>query len=139
MADKENTKSGPPRIALGDYKSARHSLSRFIRQYFRRELDTEHFRTLCYGLNILLSFDKHERDCEIDKRLTALEQKTGNFNITISADEFAGICDENMNLKQSVVGTETAAELKPAPAVEGLLSNPMEAEKPMTKPQRLKL
>jgi hypothetical protein len=44
-----------------------------------------------------------------------------------------------MNLKQSVVGTETAAELKPAPAVEGLLSNPMEAEKPVTKSVRLKL
>jgi hypothetical protein len=68
MADSEKKKAGPPRIALGDYKSARHSLARILRMYFRKELDTEHFRNLCYGLNILLSYDKFEKESELENK-----------------------------------------------------------------------
>jgi hypothetical protein len=91
MADNENKKAGPPRIALGDYKSARHSLARIIRMYFRKELDTEHFRNLCYSLNILLSYDKFEKETELERRMSELENRRGQLTLSITPQEMIGL------------------------------------------------
>jgi hypothetical protein len=91
MADNEKKKSGPPRIALGDYKAARHSLARIIRLRFRKEIDSDLFRDLVYGLNALLGFDKFEKESALEKRLSDLENKRGGIVFNATLGEITGL------------------------------------------------
>jgi hypothetical protein len=91
MADNEKKKSGPPRIALGDYKAARHSLARIIRLRFRKEIDSDLFRDLVYGLNALLGFDKFEKESALEKRLSDLENRRGQITLAITPEEAIGL------------------------------------------------
>jgi hypothetical protein len=151
IADSEKKKAGPPRIALGDYKSARHSLARILRMYFRKELDTEHFRNLCYALNILLSYDKFDKENELERRLTELENKRGQFSIRITPEEMSGL-DPNNRDKRILELLEKAGYTQaetpqaeaipdPVPAIPELPEQPqpeqIQPERPQ--PRRLKL
>jgi hypothetical protein len=137
MADNENKKAGPPRIALNDYKSARHSLARILRMYFRKEIDTEHFRNLCYGLNILLSFDKFEKETELERRLGELENKNGQIVLKITPEEAVGLDGYPYPNRE-----EKAGYIKPEEAEAVLVPDdpaPLILEAQPTQPRRLKL
>jgi hypothetical protein len=140
MADSENKKAGPPRIALGDYKAARNSLARILRMYFRKELDTEHFRNLCYGLNVLLSFDKFEKESQ-------LEIKSGRFVLDISAQKVLELDRDGREKRILELLQKTGYEKEPVemetpipqadiPPVPTILELP---EQPQSQPRRLRL
>jgi hypothetical protein len=44
---------------------------------FRGELQSDVYRDLIYGLNALLSYDRFEKETELEKRLVTLEEKAG--------------------------------------------------------------
>jgi hypothetical protein len=89
MADSAKEK----RLALNDYKAARHSLARILRMRFRGEIDSATFRDMVSGLHCLLGFDKLQKETELEKRLGELENKRGQFVINITPEEAIGLDD----------------------------------------------
>ena len=63
----------PQRLALKTTKSVRQTLCRLIRLRFTDAINAAVYRDLLYGLNILLALDKHLTECELIKRIEALE------------------------------------------------------------------
>jgi len=63
------------KIPMRTHQEARHVLTRFIRAYNNGELEDQKFRSLCFGLNILLSFFKTEKEFDFEERLVALEER----------------------------------------------------------------
>ena len=69
----------PPRgmeniqLRMNTLEKSRQSLTRVIRMYTKGEIDHEGFRDIVYGFAGLLSYWKLEKDCEIEKRLDAIE------------------------------------------------------------------
>lgn len=63
------------RLNLSTLEATRKSYSRVLRAYARRELDTEYFRALIYGLTGLLNYWKTEKDLEIEKRIEEIEKR----------------------------------------------------------------
>lgn len=61
------------RLNLTTLEATRKSYSRVLRAYARRELETDYFRALIYGLSGLLQFWKTEKELEIEKRIEAIE------------------------------------------------------------------
>jgi hypothetical protein len=141
MTDNEKKKSGPPRIALGDYRAARHSLARIIRLRFRKEIDSDLFRDLVYGLNALLGFDKFEKESALEKRLSDLENKRGQITLAITPQEAIGL-DPDEREQRIIELLQKAEYMKmpqadvppapdPAPVIQELPEQPQ--------PRRLKL
>jgi hypothetical protein len=77
MADSTDTAQDKRRLALNDYKTARHSLTRLLRMRFRGEIDTETYRDMIKGFQALLSYDKLEKEIDLERRLDALEIRAG--------------------------------------------------------------
>jgi hypothetical protein len=148
MADNGHKKMGPPRISLGDSAAARRSLARIIRLRFRKEIDNELFRDLCYGLNILLAYDKFEKESQ-------LETKNGRLVLNVTQAEMDGLDDVTRlspcerderitELLQKMGCEEKAAEPEPPqadiPPVPELVPTISDApEQPQSQPRRLKL
>jgi hypothetical protein len=82
MADSVKEK----RLALNDYKAARHSLARIIRMRFRGELESDVYRDMVYGLHCMLGFDKLQKETELEKRLNAIEQQRSGVLDTFDID-----------------------------------------------------
>lgn len=59
------------------HQEARHVLTRFIRSYNNCELEDQEFRSVCFGLNILLSFFKTEKE-EEHRKNKSLDIEQGN-------------------------------------------------------------
>jgi hypothetical protein len=146
------------RLALNDYKAARHSLARVLRMRFRGELDSATFRDMVYGLHCLLGFDKLQKETELEKRLSDLENKRGQLTLSITPAEAVGLDPDErderiMELlqkgeymekmgymkipdKMSVAGTEpVTSDVTPIP--DPLCQNSDEVKQPQ--PRRLKL
>ena len=64
----------PQRLALKTTKSVRQTLCRLIRLRFTDTINATIYRDLLYGINILLSLDKHLHETDLDKRIEQLEQ-----------------------------------------------------------------
>jgi hypothetical protein len=60
---------------LDNLKEAQGELSRLIRAYYRDEIETAKFKTLVYAFSVLLNYQKTAQEQELEKRLTALEEK----------------------------------------------------------------
>ncbi len=60
---------------LDNLKEAQGELSRLIRAYYRDEIETAKFKTLVYSFSVLLNYQKTAQEQELEKRLTALEEK----------------------------------------------------------------
>jgi hypothetical protein len=87
MDDKENKKSGPQRLSLSNARAARHTLTRLIRLRFNGKIDSQNFRDLTYALNVLLGFDKLEKQTELAK----LENKQGGIVFSPTLGELTGL------------------------------------------------
>jgi hypothetical protein len=79
------------RLALNDYKAARRSLARVLRMRFRGEIDSATFRDMVYGLHCLLGFDKLQKETELEKRMSELENKRGRLTLSITPEEAIGL------------------------------------------------
>jgi hypothetical protein len=149
MADNENKKMGPPRIALNDAAAARRSLSRVLRMRFRGELDSATFRDMVYGLNCLLGFDKLQKETEMERRLAGLENKRGQIMLNITPAEAIGLDPDErekriIELLEKMGYEEKAAEPEPPqadipPVPEPVPTIPDAPEPPQSQPRRLKL
>ena len=61
------------RFPLKSQKSARNSLARITREFYRGEHDVDRFRALVYSMSILLNYFRFEAELDYEKRLTAIE------------------------------------------------------------------
>ena len=62
-------------LRLNTLENCRQSFNRIARAYHRDEIPTEKARTLAYLLNGILQYWKLEKECEIEKRLEAIEAR----------------------------------------------------------------
>jgi len=76
MAETGNGKREPikRRLSLGNSGAARNSLCKLIRQRYNNSIDSALFCDLVYAINVLLGFDKHILESELNKRIEQLEQ-----------------------------------------------------------------
>jgi hypothetical protein len=116
--------------------------------YFRQEIDTEHFRNLCYGLNILLSYDRLGKETELEKRLAELEQKKGSVVFNVTPQEMDGLdyvdwrTARIQELLQKAGYTEKEtpqADISPAPESVPVIQELPEPQPEQPQPRRLKL
>jgi hypothetical protein len=61
------------RINTATHETARLALGRLLREYQRGDIGSQAFRDLCYGMNLLLAYFRHEADVQIETRLDAIE------------------------------------------------------------------
>ena len=61
------------RFPLKSQKSARNSLARITREFYRGEHDVDRFRALVYAMGTILNYFRLEADLDYEKRLTAIE------------------------------------------------------------------
>jgi hypothetical protein len=136
MADSVKEK----RLALNDYRAARHSLARVLRMRFRNEIDSATFRDMVYGLHCLLGFDKLQKETELEKRLTELENRRGGQSevILMNPDQQDKRILELLEKAGYTQAETPQAEVipDPIPAIPDLPEQP-QPERPQ--PRRLKL
>ena len=63
------------RINTKSHESTRISLGRLIRSYQAGQIDSQTFRDMIYGLNLLLGFFKLELEQDVERRLEAIEEQ----------------------------------------------------------------
>jgi hypothetical protein len=61
------------RLSLNDSGAVRTSLCKLIRQRYNNSIDTALFRDLVYAINVLLGYDKHIIETDMNKRIELLE------------------------------------------------------------------
>jgi hypothetical protein len=133
MADSVKEK----RLALNDYKAARHSLARIIRMRFRGELESDVYRDMVYGLHCMLGFDKLQKETALEQRLGELENKNGQIVLKITPEEAVGLDGYPYPNRE-----EKAGYIKPEEAEAVLVPDdpaPLILETQPTQPRRLKL
>ena len=62
-------------LRLNTLENARRSYNRITTAYLRDEIPTEKARTLAYLLNGILQYWRLEKEVEIEKRLTEIEDQ----------------------------------------------------------------
>ena len=63
------------RLGMKNHNSARLTLARLIRAYHAGEMDSQTFRDLIYGFNVMLSYFRHAADLRIEDRLDEIENR----------------------------------------------------------------
>jgi hypothetical protein len=73
--DKEKRDTPPVRLCFQNAKKAQESLSRIIRARQKQKISDVDYKAIVYGFTSWLSFEKHIKECAIEKRLEALEEQ----------------------------------------------------------------
>ena len=63
------------RINTKSHNHARQSLGRLIRSYQKGEIDTESYKGIVYGMNLLLGYYKLEIESDFERRLIQIEDE----------------------------------------------------------------
>ena len=61
------------RLCFQNADLAMGSIGRLIRARYRHKISDVDFKSLIYGFNSWLSFNKHIKECELERRIEALE------------------------------------------------------------------
>ena len=61
------------RLPMKSQGSARKTLARLIREFYRGEIPVEQFRALAYGMSVLLQYFRLDIDAELSARLDEIE------------------------------------------------------------------
>lgn len=59
---------------MRNHEEGRRVLVGLIREYNKGEIEDQKFRSLVYGLTLLLSYFKFESDLDLETRIEALEE-----------------------------------------------------------------
>jgi len=71
--NKQGNEPTKKRLSLGNSEAVRASLCKLIRQRYNNSIDTALFRDLVYAINVLLGYDKHIIETDMNKRIEQLE------------------------------------------------------------------
>ena len=63
----------PVRFILGTLESSRNTFARVLKAFSKGNIGTERYKNYVYGFTAYLAYLKLERECDIEKRLDALE------------------------------------------------------------------
>ena len=61
------------RLPLKTQKSARNSLARITREFYRGEHDVDRFRAMVYAMSVILNYFKFEADVALIEKLDNIE------------------------------------------------------------------
>ena len=66
------------RINTKSHESTRISLGRLLRSYQKGEIESQTFRDMIYGMNLLLGFFRLDLESDVERRLELIEEKLGD-------------------------------------------------------------
>ena len=66
------------RINTKSHESTRISLGRLLRSYQKGEIESQTFRDMIYGMNLLLGFFRLDLESDVERRLELIEETLGD-------------------------------------------------------------
>jgi len=77
MKDNDNEKRDTSlvRLCFQDAEKAQASVARLVRARYKGKISDLDYKSILYGFNTWLSFNKHVKEVEIEKRLELLEKR----------------------------------------------------------------
>ena len=64
------------RLSFQDAKKAQACIGRLIRLRYKKKISDFDYKSILYGMNQWLAYEKHNKELDIEKRIEALEAMT---------------------------------------------------------------